>query len=193
MLTKSLIAVTAFVPAFVAVTSLAHAQQQPGADAPLPPTSVPVVPAQNSPPVVAPVPVQNHEVVQDSTTAATFPNAPLLITGAILFGGSYAASAIVGGFADRDDDKKLVYPVVGPWLDLANRDCETNACSKEDLKKGVLIADGIVQGVGALGILLSLVVPETTSKHWFFMAKDGTHVAPVKIGAGYGLGAVGRF
>ncbi len=96
--------------------------------------------------------------------------------------------------ADREDDKKLVYPVAGPWMDLANRDCVNNNCSNEDLNKALLIADGVVQGIGALGVLMSFVLPEKTTRRWYLIGQDGTHVTPMKMGyAGFGLGAVGRF
>ena len=112
----------------------------------------------------------------------------------VVFGGSYAASAVIGGMSDREDDKKLVYPVAGPWMDLANRDCVANTCSREDLNKGLLIADGIVQGVGALGVLLSFVLPEKSTRKWYLIGQDGTHLTPMKMGyAGFGLGAYGKF
>lgn len=57
----------------------------------------------------------------------TWPNRPMLITGAVVLGGTYAASAIVGAASKREADDKLFLPVVGPWMDLTKRDCEVNA------------------------------------------------------------------
>jgi hypothetical protein len=117
-----------------------------------------------------------------------------LVTGLVFFGATYATSAVIGAMADREDDKKLVYPVAGPWMDLANRDCTNNTCSSEDLKKGLLIADGVVQGLGALSILMSFVLPEKTTRKWYLIGQEGTHVTPMKMGyGGFGLGAVGKF
>ena len=136
----------------------------------------------------------NEPVIDASTTRSTFLNRPLFITGLVLLGGSYGASAVIGATTDRADDKKLVYPVAGPWLDLANRDCGAQVCSHENTFKALLIGDGILQGLGALGILTSLIVPEKTTRHWYLIGAEGTHVGPTAVGrSGYGVGAYGRF
>ena len=185
-----------FVLLLASVTSVANAQEQPGTNVPTPqPTPATAAPAATTTPAISPIVSDPNEPVIDATTTrSTYPNRPLLLTGLVVFGGSYGASAIIGGMSDREDDKKLVYPVAGPWMDLANRDCVANTCSREDLNKGLLIADGIVQGVGALGVLLSFVLPEKSTRKWYLIGQDGTHITPMKMGyAGFGLGAYGKF
>jgi hypothetical protein len=181
------------------VPSVAAAQQQPGTNVPTPqPTpSAATATAATPAPTTSPLPIvsdPNEPVIDATTTRSTYPNRPLLLTGLVVFGGSYGASAIVGATSNREDDKKLVYPVAGPWMDLANRDCGQATCSNEDLYKGILIADGIVQGVGALSVLLSFVLPEKSTRKWYLIGQDATHVTPMKMGyGGFGLGASGKF
>jgi hypothetical protein len=123
----------------------------------------------------------------------TWPNRPLLITGVVVLGGSYAASAIVGAVSDRKADEKLFYPVVGPWMDLKARDCEVNDCGNDTFNKVLLIGDGALQGLGALGIILGLVLPESEKKPWYLIGTEDVVVAP-QVGTGAtGLTAVGRF
>jgi len=188
----------------LSVSSVANAQTQPGTNVPTPRPAPAVTDGQTATPatttptpsVITPMIVSdpNEPVIDATTTRSTYPNRPLLVTGLVVFGASYATSAVIGAMADREDDKKLIYPVAGPWMDLANRDCTNNTCSNEDLKKGLLIADGVVQGLGALGVLMSFVLPEKTTRKWYLIGQEGTHVTPMKMGyGGYGLGAVGRF
>ncbi len=123
------------------------------------------------------------------------PNVPMLLTGTVLFGGTYGASAIGAWQSIRNDDQKLYYPVVGPWMDLANRDCGPNPCSDETLNKTLLIADGIGQGVGALLMVSSLFVPNG-KRFLMFSAKNDTTltVTPSRMASGgYGMAAVGTF
>jgi hypothetical protein len=122
----------------------------------------------------------------------TWPNRPLLITGAVLFVGSYGASAIVAAASDRKADEKLYYPVVGPWLDLKNRDCEVNDCGSDGFNKALLIADGAVQGIGAISMLLGLVLPESEKKPWYLIGTENVVVAP-QMGSAQGLRVYGQF
>ncbi|HMJ55217.1 MAG TPA: hypothetical protein VK540_24240 [Polyangiaceae bacterium] len=198
MSTKNLASV--FVLLLASVTSVANAQQQPGTNVPTPrpaPAAATDAPTAAPAPAISPLPVvsdPNEPVIDATTTRSTYPNRPLMVTGLVVFAGSYGASAIIGGMADREDDKKLVYPVAGPWMDLANRDCVANTCSNEDLNKGLLIADGVVQGLGALGVLMSFVLPEKSTRRWYLIGQEGTHITPMKMGyAGFGVGASGQF
>ncbi len=73
-----------------------------------------------------------------------------------------------------------------------DRGCDERRCQNEDRNKGLLIADGIVQGVGALGVVLSLLLPGETTQNWYLIGT--TRVVPMKVaGSNYGLGAVGTF
>jgi hypothetical protein len=123
-------------------------------------------------------------------------NRPLLTTGILLLGGTYGASAIDGALSGRNADKNnLYYPVVGPWMDYANRGgCPTTgSCGSETGYKALLILDGIGQGLGVVAIVTSLFIPEKSSRNWFLIGNRGLHAAPVMVGTGYGLGAGGNF
>lgn len=126
------------------------------------------------------------------------PNRTLLSTGAGIFVLSYGSSVVAGAISDRDADKRLFIPVVGPWMDLANRDCGANPCGgNEDVAKAMIVTSGVVQGAGLLLALSSLIIPESTSVSerttTAKVVKPEVRVAPVSFAAGAGLGAVGRF
>lgn len=122
----------------------------------------------------------------------TSPNRPLLYTGLVLFAGSYGSSVIVAASSQRDADKKLYWPVAGPWLDLGNRQCDLMPCTNDTADKALLIAAGITQAAGLFLMVSSLFVAEHhrgsyTQTHAF-------QLAPAKLGhSGYGLSAVGSF
>lgn len=164
------------------------------------------------PPAQQPVYVQQQPVGTTTTTAAPYtaptsdtseksiekrPNRTLLSTGVGMFVISYGASVVAGAVSNRDSDKNLFVPVVGPWLDLGDRQCGASPCgNNEDLNKAMIITSGIVQGAGVLLAIGSLIVPEsTTIKEHRTSAKrkPEVHVTPVSFGAGAGVGAVGRF
>jgi hypothetical protein len=187
--------------AFATLSSVSSAQQA-GTNVPTPPPSVPVASPMAGTPVAlavtsgsaGPIADPNEPTIDATTTKHSFLNRPLFFTGLVLLAGGYAPAAVVGGTSDRSDDKKLVYPVVGPWLDYANRDCGVVPCRNENTNKALLIGSGIVQGLGALGVLTSLFIPEKTTRHWYLVGSDGPHVGPAVVGNdGYGVGAFGRF
>jgi hypothetical protein len=181
-------------------------------------TETPPVPAQQ--PVTQPVYVQQPApvIVQQpasttTTTAAPYyppgsdtsertvehrPNRTLLSTGVGIFVVSYGASAVAGAISDRESDKNLFIPVVGPWMDLGDRSCSTaDPCgNREDINKAMIITSGVVQGAGVLMALGSLIIPETTTvteKRTTAKNEPSVAVTPVSFGAGAGVGAVGRF
>ena len=90
-------------------------------------------------------------------------------------------------------DKKLYYPVVGPWMDLHQRSCSDTPCSSKTLDQVLLIGDGVVQGIGALGVLLSLVIPETTTQSWYLIGNSELNLVPGSRDSAVGLTAQGRF
>ncbi len=151
--------------------------------------------SQAAAPVAVPA---SEDVVIPIRETRPGPNAPMLVTGTVLLGGTYAASAIGAWQSERSDDQKLYYPVVGPWLNLANRDCTGRTCDNEDLNKALLIADGVGQGVGALLMVSSLFVPNG-KRFLMFSAKNEPSrphftVTPSRLGfAAYGMAAVGTF
>lgn len=130
------------------------------------------------------------------------PNRPMLITGAVVFAGTYGASVIVGAASSRPSDDKLFIPVVGPWLDLGERcgssDPPCSTGSSEDWNKALLIGSGVLQGAGVLTALISLFVPEKKEAPPMSAAKakpvkPEVRVTPLSFRAGGGLGAVGTF
>lgn len=135
-----------------------------------------------------------QEPVIDTTLhGSTLPNKPLLITGLVVLGGSYGASVVGAAISDRDSDDKLYYPVVGPWMALQDRDCTADPCSRKTLDTTLLIGSGVLQGLGALSVLMSLFVPEDTTHKWYLIGSDDVTVAPMVSGAGVGATAFGKF
>jgi hypothetical protein len=123
-------------------------------------------------------------------------NRPLMVTSVLLLGGTYGASAIDAALSSRDADKNyLYYPIVGPWMDYGNRGgCPVvGSCAGETGNKALLILDGVGQGLGAIGIVTSLFLPEKATRNWYLIGGSGLHAAPSRVGTGYGLGAAGVF
>jgi hypothetical protein len=122
-------------------------------------------------------------------------NRPLLVTSAIVLVGAYVPMAAVAYTSDRPSDQtNLYYPIVGPWMNLADRQCDVRACENEGLNKAMLVVDGVAQGIGALGVVASFFLPGKATRHWFLIGDSTLRVAPSKVGVGgYGLGAVGTF
>jgi len=210
------VAIVASVAAF-SVARIASAQEQPQDPAPqpvAPPPQQQTQPVQNvtvAPPAQQQVqPVQQQPVGQTTTTAAPYgsaettqrtyekrPHSTLLSAGVGLFVIGYGSSVVAGAVSGREEDKNLFIPVVGPWLDLADRDCSSRPCGgNEDLAKAMIVTSGIVQGAGLLMGVSSLFVPETTSmteEKRRAALKPKVSFTPVSLGAGAGAGLVGRF
>ena len=122
------------------------------------------------------------------------PNRALLIAGGSMLLASYATTAIVGAVSPLAADEKLFVPVVGPWLNLAERPCSLGACGgKEDLTNAFILGGGITQAVGLGLAVLSLVVPEKRRAPTVTTASPTVRVTPISFGRGGGLGAVGTF
>ena len=122
----------------------------------------PAAPVEEPPPpvtttVVTPEP--EYEVVEDSY------NAPIFVSGALVFGVAYGASAITA--ASTDDARgnhRLYVPLAGPWLALSDRgscDITVARCDNETTAKVLLIADGVFQAAGVLGMLDGIFQPST--------------------------------
>jgi hypothetical protein len=179
----------------------------------------PYQPVQQQPAQQEPVQTQATTTSTTTTTAATYdpqasadlrrngwyyrPNRPLLATGLGIFVGTYATSAIVGASSDKDVDKRLYIPVVGPWLDLAQRDCGLGDCAQgEDWNQALLIGSGVLQGVGVTLAVASLFAKETDDAPRSAAAvrakstaasKPTVRLMPVSVRSGGGFGAVGTF
>jgi hypothetical protein len=136
------------------------------------------------------------------------PNPVLFRGGLAVFAVGYIPAAAVGIFSDHKGDANLLIPVAGPWIDLASRDCSGsvtltydgpvevssgNRCGSNSTEQAALIVDGIVQGIGTLGIIGSLLIPERRLMAWASPSPN-LHIGPSSFG-GRGMGAVaaGRF
>ena len=134
---------------------------------------------------------------EEVQVSQTRPNSTMLYSGAFAFGVPYVSSVIVGASSSHPGDRNLFIPVAGPWIDLADRHCPTgSSCDHEGLYKGLLIADGIFQGLGALQIAGAFLFPETVTVTNAARPRPrvaGVRVAPTSVGSGYGISAVGLF
>lgn len=210
---KHLLVQLSVLVACAAVSAVASAEQpsanvqSPQPAQPTPPSAaVPPAPPSQGPDIMEAPPsvttttaasVGLTEPTIDTTTEEKkFLNRPLFFTGLTLFGGAYAASTVVAATNDRPSDDKLYYPVVGPWMDLADRGCSTRGCpGGEGINTALLIGDGVAQGLGALGIVTSLIVPEKTTKNWWLLGNVGpVKVSPGRVGrTGTGVSVGGTF
>jgi hypothetical protein len=157
-----------------------------------PPQSPTVVQPQATAPGAA-APAPRESVAEEESV----PNKGAIISGAVMFGLPYASSIIVAGESSHPGDAHLYVPVVGPWLDLGDRGgCPaTGSCDTETTNKVLLVADGVLQGLGVLQILGGFVFPEKRVVSRSSAATKPTlRVAPARFGLGaYGLSAVGTF
>jgi hypothetical protein len=130
------------------------------------------------------------------TVVSAGPNSAMLGSGLFTFGVPYIASVVVASTSDHPGDNNLYIPVVGPWLDFANRgDCggiAQQSCDHETANKVLLAVDGVFQGIGALEIVGAFLSPETRTVT--VASKPSFRVGPSSVGrAGYGVAAVGTF
>lgn len=174
--------------------------QEPGTNVPTQPsmeTPITLQPATSPSDLGSPAPVviapPDEPVIDADSTRRTYPNRPLLVTGLVVLAASYGAGALVGALTDRPADDKLYYPVVGPWLDLRHRGCAADPCSNNRLDRVLIGGDGVLQAIGAAGVLLSLVVPEKTTRQWYLIGNEQVLVAPQFSASSLGLGVVGEF
>jgi hypothetical protein len=147
------------------------------------------------PPVVPPLVAEQ--------TRYQWPNNALLGRGLFVLLASYAPSVIVAVVNDNSYDKHLYIPVLGPWLDLADRPgcggSGQTSCGTETAYKALLIVVGAFQGLGALATVTGLALPERVitsvpANVPTKAAKATVHVLPAQVSRdGYGLAAVGTF
>jgi hypothetical protein len=130
---------------------------------------------------------------QEIRTTQTQPNRAMLSSGAFALGVPYVSSVIVAAESDHPGDHNLYVPVAGPWMDLADRHCPTaGPCNHEGLYKGLLIGDGILQGIGALEIVSAFLFPETvTTREATRRAPSGATTATVKFTPTFTSGSLG--
>jgi hypothetical protein len=140
--------------------------------------------------------------VAERTTRTTWPNAPLIGAGLLTFGLAYVPTIIVASQSSQSADNHLYVPVVGPWLDIANRPtCGTPTgpgCNSESAAKVGIAISGAFQGLGALATVVGLLTPmhhdEVVVTTAAKAEKPRVSVTPTSMGAGgYGLTAVGTW
>lgn len=172
------------------------AQQQPQQSQPVQSVNV-QAPPQQQPVGTATTTAAPVGTNADTTEQVTEkrPNRALLSTGVGMLVLSYVPSIVAGAISDRDADKNLFIPVAGPWIDLGNRGCDDRPCGdREDVNKAMIITSGVVQGLGLIVGLSSLIIPESTSTTTKrSVGKADVKVLPVSFGTGAGLGAIGTF
>jgi hypothetical protein len=139
-----------------------------------------------------------------SSSAATpkitygHPNSALIEKGIFAFFGSYAPSLIVAVVNDNSYDERLYVPVVGPWLDLADRPgcggIGQASCSTEAAYKVLLVVVGSLQGLGVAATVVGLAAPQRIITPGPKAAALSLHVVPGLVGRdGYGMQALGTF
>jgi hypothetical protein len=128
------------------------------------------------------------------TFTTSGPNSDVIASGIFTLGIPYAASVVAATESSRSSDNYLYAPVAGPWLDLASRgECPpSSSCGNETAYKALLIADGVLQGVGVLQVISGFLFPVT---HSVTTVDSAVHVRIVpQVGReGYGLTAMGTF
>jgi hypothetical protein len=133
------------------------------------------------------------------------PNYPLLLGGLLTFGLTYGASVVVAAEVNTHADNFLYIPVVGPWIDLAERpSCGGRLeprCSTEGGRKALLAVSGILQGAGVLAAVVGTfawqrhdeIVTARSVRPGKSTATRVT-VVPSQMGRdGYGVTAFGEF
>lgn len=121
-----------------------------------------------------------------------------LVGGITLFAIAYGPSAYAG--SQSSNDRALLVPFVGPWLDLANRpqcvapsqialaaaSAGIDPCIGDTAVRVALVASGVAQGLGALLTIVGL--PSHSEIH------GGDHGVRVSlVPTGLGAAAVGTF
>ncbi len=121
------------------------------------------------------------------------PNRPWLIGGAALLVGTYVPTAVIASTEGRNiEDSNLLIPVVGPWLNLADRRCD--ACSGETGNVALVIGSGVLQAAGVGMVIMSFLIPEKIEAATIQAGPFKLNVTPTQVGrSGMGLGAVGVF
>jgi hypothetical protein len=114
------------------------------------------------------------------------PRKGLVVAGSVVLGTTYFLSAAIGMASRNTDDRWLLVPVFGPFLDLGargNNGCTgtaTAACDALDaVVRFYLALDGVVQGAGALLLVSGFVFPkkEFVSDSYYGASGKGPGIA----------------
>ena len=95
-------------------------------------------------------------------------------------------------------DRRLAVPIIGPWLDIADRGgCPVSAqsCDNETTNKILLVGDGVLQAVGTIAFVTGFLTPGREPAAVAAKNKPAVHFTPMQMGRGSSLGAglVGTF
>jgi hypothetical protein len=136
---------------------------------------------------------EDREVTVDE--GEKVPNTPLIVTGAVLFGVPWGVSTAISVTSDHPGDSHLWVPLAGPWMDFADRGSLPDGAGhdREVTNRIFLAIDGVFQAVGALQIVGGFLYPVTRAEKRVRPAKAEYQFAPMRVGGGYGFGAVGTF
>lgn len=156
----------------------------------------PAAPVVSPPPVPEPASYTRTEPEYQEVTDAY--NAPMFTTGALVFAASYGVSVVVAATSSTDrGNQRLYVPVLGPWLALNDRrscDITKSSCDHETTAKVLLVADGVFQAAGIIGMLDAILLP---SSHRVVTrsAKLDTrlHVKPTAVHGDPGVAVWARF
>ena len=119
------------------------------------------------------------------------PNKAMLITGSSLLVSTYVTTAALAGYNGGIGDKDLYIPIVGPWINIADR---TPSTRNNNTRDTLLIAgSGVLQGVGALMAVASFFVPEKVPAARISAGNVKMEIMPTAAAGSGGLGAVGTF
>lgn len=106
--------------------------------------------------------------------------------------GSLNGNQLVAHLVSGTSKLEVYAPLVGPWLDLAQRGACTSGCEAEAAYKVLLVANGLAQGVGMLGIFSGILVAGFGTKK--ANVKPSVQLAPMIFGKGsMGAGLMGTF
>jgi len=125
-------------------------------------------------------------------------NVPLAFAGGGVLAATYIPSFLVGVGSPNSSDKWLLMPVIGPWIDVAERGCGGADCGADAGNKILLVGDGILQVGGAVALVSSFFVRPNTLG---VMGADNKpkkptlQFSPMQMGRGasVGAGVVGTF
>lgn len=128
-----------------------------------------------------------------TVTRSMTPNRPWLIVGGALLVGTYVPTAILSSTEGRSvEDRNLLIPVIGPWLNVADRRCD--GCDNESGNVAMVVGSGVLQGVGAGMLIMSFFIPEKIEAATIQAGPVKLHFAPAQLGrSGMGLGTIGVF
>jgi hypothetical protein len=132
---------------------------------------------------------------QEVSTRSTFvgPDPALFWGGLVVAAAPYIGGVPIAADSDRSMDHFLYAPIVGPWLDLGQRSgCFKSVSCSEETFDVLLIADGLLQAVGAASIVTSFVLPSRYRVRAQLNVGE-IHFAPLMQRSSGGFGAFGTF